>query len=154
MAASGLSCSVACGILVTQSGIRPGSLQWEYGVLATGTSGKGKSPFLVFLPTRTTMFVDIQMTADYGLHFSCLAWLHDQTFVMHFVIVRMSLVAQTVKNLTAMWESWVQSLGWEDSLEEDIANHSSILAWRIPMDRRARWATVHRIANVQTRLND
>ena len=73
LAASGLSCSVACGILVTQSGIRPGSLQWEHGVLATGTPGKGKSPFLVFLPTRATMLVDTQMTADYGLHISCLA---------------------------------------------------------------------------------
>ena len=37
-----------------------------------------------------------------------------------------------VKNLPAMWETWVQSLGWEDHLEEDMAAHSSILAWRIP----------------------
>ena len=43
-----------------------------------------------------------------------------------------SLVAQLVKNLPAMWETWVQSLGWEDSLEEGMATHSSILAWRIP----------------------
>ena len=43
-----------------------------------------------------------------------------------------SLVAQTVKNLPAMWETWVQSLGWEDPLEEGMATHSSILAWRIP----------------------
>ena len=42
-----------------------------------------------------------------------------------------SLVAQTIKNLPAMWESWVQSLGWEDSLEEGMATHSGILAWRI-----------------------
>ena len=46
-----------------------------------------------------------------------------------------SLVAQTVKNLPEMWETWVRSLGWEDSLEEGMATHSSILAWRIPMDR-------------------
>ena len=38
---------------------------------------------------------------------------------------------------------WVQSLGEEDPLEEGIANHSSILAWRIPIDRGAQWATVH-----------
>ena len=44
---------------------------------------------------------------------------------------RASLVAQLVKNLPAMWETWVQSLGWEDPLEEGKANHSSILAWRI-----------------------
>ena len=42
-----------------------------------------------------------------------------------------SLVTQTVKNPPAMWETWVQSLGWEDPLEEDMAAHSSILAWRI-----------------------
>ena len=42
------------------------------------------------------------------------------------------LVAQMVKNLPAIQETWVQSLGWEDSLEEEMATHSSILAWRIP----------------------
>jgi len=45
---------------------------------------------------------------------------------------RAFLVAQMVKNLPAMWETWVQSLGCEDPLEEGIASHSSILAWRIP----------------------
>ena len=43
-----------------------------------------------------------------------------------------SLVAQLVKNLPAVQETWVRSLGWEDPLEDSIANHSSILAWRIP----------------------
>ena len=43
-----------------------------------------------------------------------------------------SLVAQLTKNLPAMGETWVQSLGWEDSLEKAMATHSSILAWRIP----------------------
>ena len=43
-----------------------------------------------------------------------------------------SLVAQLVKNLPAMGETWVQSLGWEDSLEKEKATHSSTLAWRIP----------------------
>ena len=43
-----------------------------------------------------------------------------------------SLVAQLVKNLPAMWETWVRSLGWEDPLEKKKATHSSILAWRIP----------------------
>ena len=41
-------------------------------------------------------------------------------------------VAQTVKNLPAMWETWVRSLDWEDPLEKGMATHSSILAWRIP----------------------
>ena len=51
-----------------------------------------------------------------------------------------------VQNLPTMRETWVQSLGWEDLLGEDMATHSSILAWRVPMDRRAWWASVHRIA--------
>ena len=41
-------------------------------------------------------------------------------------------VAQTVKNLPAMQETWLQSLGWEDLLEKGMATHSNILAWRIP----------------------
>ena len=43
-----------------------------------------------------------------------------------------TLVAQIVKNLPAMWETWVRSLGWEDPLEKEMATHSNILAWRIP----------------------
>ena len=54
-----------------------------------------------------------------------------------------SLVPQLVKNPPEMWEIWVRSLGWEDPLEEGMAIHSSILAWRIPMDREACQATVH-----------
>ena len=42
-----------------------------------------------------------------------------------------SLVAQSVKNLPAVQETWVQTLGWEDPLEKEMANHSSILAWKI-----------------------
>ena len=48
-----------------------------------------------------------------------------------------SLVVQTVKNPPAMQETWVWSLDWEDSLEEGMATHPSVLAWRIRMDRRA-----------------
>ena len=48
-----------------------------------------------------------------------------------------------VKNPPAIQETWVQSLGWKGPLEEDMATHSSILAWKIPMDRGAWWATVH-----------
>ena len=47
-------------------------------------------------------------------------------------IHRASLVAQLVKNLPAMLETWVRSLGWEDLLEKEMATHSSILAWKIP----------------------
>ena len=48
------------------------------------------------------------------------------------------------KEFPAMWETWVQSLGWEDPLEEGMATHSSILAWKIPMDRGAWQAIVRR----------
>ena len=61
-----------------------------------------------------------------------------------------SLVAQMVKNLPTMQETWVRSLGWEDPPEEDMATHSSIPAWRIPMDRGAWKATVHGVTKSQT----
>ena len=63
-------------------------------------------------------------------------------------------VAQLVMNLPAMWETWVQSLGWENPLEEGMATHSSILAWRIPMDRGAWQGTVHGVEKSWTQLSD
>ena len=48
-----------------------------------------------------------------------------------------------VKNLPAMQENWIQSIGWENPLEEGMATYSSILAWGVPMDRGAWGATVH-----------
>ena len=59
-------------------------------------------------------------------------------------------MAQLVKNPPAMWETWVQSLGWEDPLEKGKATHSSILAWRIP------WTIyiVHGVAKSWTQLSD
>ena len=50
--------------------------------------------------------------------------------ICHLVIA--SLVAQMVKHLPAMQETWVRSLGWEDPLEKEMATHSSTLAWKIP----------------------
>ena len=49
----------------------------------------------------------------------------------------MYLVAQMVKNLPAMWETWVQSLNWQDHLEKEIATHSSILTWRITWTKQS-----------------
>ena len=63
-------------------------------------------------------------------------------------------MAQMVKNPPLMRETWVQYLGREDPLEKGMATHSSILAWRIPMDRGAWWATVYEVAKSQTQLSD
>ena len=51
-------------------------------------------------------------------------------YPLHYSLA--SLMAQLVKNLSTIWETCVQSLGWEDPLEKGMATHSSILAWRIP----------------------
>ena len=64
-----------------------------------------------------------------------------------------SLVTQWVKNLPTIQEMQVHLLGREDPLEEEMATHSSILAWGIPLDRGAWRATVHGVTKKQTRLN-
>ena len=63
-------------------------------------------------------------------------------------------MVQTVKNPWEMWETWVQSLGWEDPLEKGMTTHSSILAWRIPKDRGTWQATVHGVLKSWTQLSD
>ena len=63
-------------------------------------------------------------------------------------------MAQTVKNLSAVCKTWDRSLSWKDPLEKGMATHSSILAWRIPLDRGAWRATVHGITKSQTQLSD
>ena len=65
-----------------------------------------------------------------------------------------SLLAQMVKNLPVMQESWIRSLGWDDPLEEGMATYCSIVAWRIPMDRGTWQATVHGVSKSQTQLRD
>ena len=59
-------------------------------------------------------------------------WVGKIPRVGNSTLLRASLVVQLVKNLPAMWETWVRSLGWEDPLEKRKATHFSILAWRIP----------------------
>ena len=64
-----------------------------------------------------------------------------------------SLVAQRLKRLPAMQETWVRSLGWEDPLEKEMATHSSILAWRVPRTEEP-GKLVHGVAKSRTRLSN
>ena len=61
-----------------------------------------------------------------------------------------SLVAQVVKDPPIIQEAWLSSPDWEDPLEERTATYSSILAWRIPMDRGAGWPIAHGVTNSWT----
>ena len=72
------------------------------------------------------------------------------TNICIYTHIWVSLVAQMVKNLPAIWKTSVWSLGWEDSLEEGMATHSSILAWRIPMVRGVWLATAHGVTKSPT----
>ena len=65
-----------------------------------------------------------------------------------------SLVAQRVKNLPALRETWIQSLGRGDPLEKGMATHYSTPAWRIPMDRGAWQAAVNGVVKSRTELNN
>ena len=68
------------------------------------------------------------------------------------IIIWASLVAQMVKNMPAIWETWVQSLVWADPLEEGMATHFSILAWKILMDGGAWWTAW--VTKSQTQLSN
>ena len=59
------------------------------------------------------------------------------SFKLSYSYFGVFLVVQMVKNLPVMWENWVLSLGWEDPMENEMAIHFSILAWRIPWSSRA-----------------
>ena len=65
-----------------------------------------------------------------------------------------SLVAQTVKSLPAMWESWIQSLGWEDPLEKEMSNPLQYSCLENPMDGGVWQATCHGVTKSQTKLSD
>ena len=78
----------------------------------------------------------------------------DITLLTLVHLVKASLVAQRVKHLPAMWETWVQSLGGADLLEKEMVTHSSILAWKIPwMEEPGRLQSMG-VAKSQTQLSD
>ena len=74
--------------------------------------------------------------------------------IMHVPCILLDIVVQMVKNLPAMQETPIQFLGQEVSLEEGTATHSSILAWRIPMDGGPWGSVVHGVAKSRTRLSN
>ena len=80
-------------------------------------------------------------------------YIYIHTYIHTHTCIWTSLVTQPVKNLLAMQKTWVWSLGWEDSLEEGMVTHSSILDWRIPTVRGAWKTTVHGVAKSRTHLS-
>ena len=93
-----------------------------------------------FLTLRTKCILPLEFylkgadTVCFNLDFRALGWgaVNKTKILRIFKRQRISLVAHLVKNLPTMWETWVQSLGWEHPLEKGTAIHPSILAWRIP----------------------
>ena len=84
-------------------------------------------PSLWIIMSKLAMNIGVQICMR-----TCFLWLLGHMIICIYIYTRASLVAQLVKNPSAMWETWVRSLDWEDPLEKGEATHSSILAWGIP----------------------
>ena len=129
------------GIFLTQ-GLNSSLLHWQADSLPL--SYHGSHWILFFNSSFRFRVVCINTARNRRVSF----W--DDENIMELDSGGASLVAQMVKNPLAMWETWVRSLGWDDPLEEGMATHFSILAWRIPMNRGAWWAPVHGVAESDT----
>ena len=109
----------------------------------SGSSTKAsKSPSIEFGACQPTKHINIcerDLVVDPGHLCVWPTWWNDHVCICRWT----SLIAQMVKNLPGMRETWVWSLGWENPLEEGMVTHSSSLAWRIPMDRGTWQATVY-----------
>ena len=109
-----------------------GSLSLLQGITRGRTLSLRHFSFLDFPPVMKLLCLfSILVSQTFGIR--GVFWIHF-TQPLQFTNRKMVflMVAQMVKNLPAMRETWYQSLGWEDSLEKDMATYSSILAWRIP----------------------
>ena len=112
-------------------------LRWSWGSEWTVTHLRSSCPLVVESRLKPN-----PLTSSYGLSIL----IHTTSWA--------SLVAQMVKNLPVMQETWAQSLGWEDPLEEGMATHSSILAWRIPSTEEPGGLQVHGVAMCGTQLSN
>ena len=92
---------------------------------------KCPSPFSPGTPSSRNLFLPLPLWAQCP-SLTALATLHCNSFHAPPLDFGASQVAQTVKHLLAMWETWVQSLGRGDPLEKEMATHSGTLAWKIP----------------------
>ena len=103
----------------------------QLGTEDTGPAATGPGSFICFINgASASEYTEKRNTPAHPFP-SCPCPPHNK-FENHHLQFWASPVAQTVKNLPAMRETWVRSLGWEDPLEEGMTTHSSILAWRIP----------------------
>ena len=137
--------------------VSPFNVNW---IAKSGVYLFSKSTF--FFHLYFLLFIHSKYLFEFTLILSCLTKIICTFYFSHFVwricfswgltnnwhlwLPWASPVIQTVKNLFAMQEIWVQFLGQEDPLEKGIATHSSILAWRIPWTEGAWWVIVHGMA--------
>ena len=85
---------------------------------------------------------------------SLIAFSFPIDFIMHMCVCVGFPGGSDSKESSWMWKIWFQSLGWEDPLKKEMATQSSTLAWRIPVDRGAWQAIVHRVTKSQTQLGN
>ena len=108
----------------------PMSQLFAWGGQSTGVAASASFP-----PKKSQGWSPSEWTGWISLYAYCVPYIHMQCIVWvkrSIKHIKLSLVAQMVKNLPARWETQIRSLGWEDPLEKEMAIHSNILAWRIP----------------------
>ena len=119
---SGVVCHFLLQEIFPSQGSNPGLLHCRQTLSRLSHQGRSHNINSVELNKLSEQLLDGKMKSSYSF-----SWSEGR-----FTVWRASLVAQLVKNLLANQETWVQSLGWEDTLEKGTATHPSILAWRIP----------------------
>ena len=109
---------------------------------------------IIFLPRSKCLLISWLQSPSAAMKWLCL-YIQQINFLLYVHETRMFhnwKLAKCPRQLNLILYTWVQAMCWEDALEEEMATHSSIVVWRIPMDRGAWWATVHWVAKGQTWL--